>query len=137
MRPIRVVAGIIWNAGRYLAVERPKGKRMAGWWEFPGGKVEPEETLEQALVRELREELSITALSFFLWREKMHHYPDVDVHLFFYWVSAFRGWPASMEGQGMAWVVPGQDEPAFLEADCDIAAELAVVPAPFPYTQRR
>jgi 8-oxo-dGTP diphosphatase len=130
MQPIKVVAGIIWNEGRYLAVQRPKGKRMAGWWEFPGGKAEAGEPLEQALVRELREELSITAISFSLWQEKTHRYPDFSVQLFFYWVAVFQGWPTSLEGQVMAWVVPDRNRLAFLEADRDIVKKLALVQAP-------
>ena len=54
MKPVlEVVAGIIWREGSYLAVERPEGANMAGWWEFPGGKIEPGESREDALVREV------------------------------------------------------------------------------------
>lgn len=123
--PLKVVAGIIWNAGRYLAVQRPKGKRMAGWWEFPGGKVEHGESLDHALARELQEELSITVLDSILWREILHSYPDQHVHVYFYWVSAFQGRPKPREGQVVAWVVPGLNELPFLEADRQIVAELA------------
>jgi len=130
MVPVRVVAGIIWDGGRYLAVQRPRGKHMAGWWEFPGGKAELDETLEQALVRELQEELSITATSFFLWQEKTHRYPNLDVQLFFFWVSAFQGWPTPLEGQAMAWIIPGRNGLDFLEADQDVVARLAAVPLP-------
>lgn len=98
---------------------------MAGWWEFPGGKVEPGESLDQALVRELREELSITVSDFSLWREAVHHYPDLSVHLFFYRVDAFHGRLEPRENQALAWVAPGLNEPPFLEADRGIAAELA------------
>ncbi len=97
---------------------------MAGWWEFPGGKVESGESLDQALVRELREELSITARNFFLWREAWHKYPEVSVHLFFYWVSLFHGRIQPREIQGLRWVVPGGETPCFLQADQGIVEEL-------------
>ncbi len=63
MKPcLDVVAGIIWQNGLYLAVERPEGFRMAGWWEFPGGKIEKGESKENAIIRELQEELGVTPL---------------------------------------------------------------------------
>lgn len=128
--PIRVVAGIVWKTDRYLAVQRPVGKHMAGWWEFPGGKVEVGESLNQALTRELYEELSITVLDCFPWRETVHHYPDMTVHLFFFWVSEFQGNPKPRENQAMAWVSPSQNELPFLEADCRIVNELARLHSP-------
>jgi len=121
---VRVVAGILWNNGRYLAVRRPAGKHLSGWWEFPGGKVEPGESLYQGLGRELREELGITLLAAHLWRQKSHRYPDLHVHLWFYWVTSFQGTPWPREGQEWVWVVPGQDEPPFLEADRHLVTEL-------------
>ena len=72
-RPVLdVVAGIIWQGGRYLGVGRPVGKPMAGAYEFPGGKIEPGETPEAALGRELREELDITPTAIAFFREKAH-----------------------------------------------------------------
>ncbi|WP_449242008.1 (deoxy)nucleoside triphosphate pyrophosphohydrolase [Desulfovibrio sp.] len=124
-REIRVVAGIIWRGREFLAVDRPEGKDFAHMWEFPGGKIGPGESAEDALVRELREELRITATSFSAWREKRHDYAGFTVHLTFFHVHAFMGEPYPAEGQALAWVRP--EEPgglAFLPADVEILEAL-------------
>jgi 8-oxo-dGTP diphosphatase len=123
--PLRVVAGIIWRDDRYLAVRRPEGKHMAGYWEFPGGKIEAGETPEQALARELGEELGIRITDSRPWRERIHRYPDLHVHVFFHMVSAFQGEPTPQEGQSMAWVMPTENVLPFLPADLGVVAELA------------
>ena len=129
-QPVRVVAGILWRAGRYLAVQRPEGKRHAGLWEFPGGKVEPGEALEAAMVRELAEELGITAQAPEFWREKDHTYQQGTVRLYFFHIRAFKGVPRPLEGQGLSWVTPAEGlKLAFLEADRDIVEELQRFPA--------
>ena len=128
MEPTGVVAGIIWINGRYLAVRRPKGKYMAGFWEFPGGKIENGETPAQALVRELGEELAILPTIYHPWREKFHRYPELHVHVRFYLVTGFEGRPRARERQRMAWVAPKENRLPFLPADLDIVAELATAP---------
>ncbi|MEW5773988.1 MAG: (deoxy)nucleoside triphosphate pyrophosphohydrolase [Thermodesulfobacteriota bacterium] len=126
---IQVVAGILWRDGRFLAVRRPEGKPLAGYWEFPGGKVEPGEGLEQALVRELREELGLTPLRFALWREKTHVYPHMTVRLHFFRVAEHAGTPLSLEGHAIRWFAPGDvDGTPFLKPDIEIVAELAENP---------
>lgn len=124
-RIIDVAAGILWRDGLYLAVDRPKGE-WAGWWEFPGGKVEEGEAPEAALIRELREELGVQVGDFEFWCEKVHHYPRISVRLLFYHVTAFEGDPRGLEGQSFAWVHPARPEGIrFLPADDDIVAALA------------
>lgn len=124
---IEVVAAILWRDGRFLAVERPQGKAMAGLWEFPGGKIEPGETAEAALVRELAEELGVTALQFAFWKKKTHAYPALRVRLHFFHVHDFSGTLEALEGQRMSWVSPDEAQGLpFLEADQDIVCDLAV-----------
>lgn len=120
-----VVAGIVWRDGRFLGVERPAGKAHAGWWEFPGGKVEPGESLEAALIRELQEELSFTSTRLIFWREKRFVYPQGPVRLNFFHVTDFSGEVAPLEGQRFAWFTPGQtDAGIFLPANADIVPAL-------------
>ncbi|NDV21720.1 (deoxy)nucleoside triphosphate pyrophosphohydrolase [Desulfovibrio sp. JC022] len=102
-KPIEVVAGVIWKEGLFLSAERPKGKDYAGWWEFPGGKVEINESLGDALVRELQEELGITPTNFDFWMEKTVEYPEYTVHLNFFDIWEFSGKVSSLENQRFDW----------------------------------
>ena len=124
---VEVVAAVIWQDGRYLGVRRPEGKPLAGAYEFPGGKIEPGETPQAALARELREELGITPAAIAFFREKAHVYDHLSVHLRFFHVRAFDGEPLPLEGQDMEWLTPqeGRLRP-FLEADRDIVDALAL-----------
>lgn len=125
MKPLlEVVAGVIWHEGYYLAVERPEGFRMAGWWEFPGGKVERDETRENAIVRELQEELGITPVEFAYWRELVHEYEDFSVHLHFFNITQYSGVLSALENQRMEWVDPSK--PPTLEY---LQADIAIVEA--------
>lgn len=123
---IDVVAGVIWRGGRFLAVRRPEGKPQAGLWEFPGGKVEPGESREEALARELHEELGLIPTTWAFWREKRHDYGRLRVRLHFFHVHQFAGRPTSREGHELAWLAaPEAREYPFLEADMEIVAALA------------
>jgi 8-oxo-dGTP diphosphatase len=123
-----VVAGILWRGGRYLAVRRPEGVRMAGFWEFPGGKIDPGEGPEQALVRELEEELGVLGARPVFWRELTHEYPEFPVRLRFFHVYDFEGEPEPREGQTLRWCDPADAQDLagmeFLEADAPIVAAL-------------
>ncbi|MCU0841048.1 MAG: Nudix family hydrolase [Thiobacillaceae bacterium] len=90
--------------GAFLMASRPPGKVYAGWWEFPGGKVEPGETPRQALDRELREELGIAVRQAYPWLVRDYDYEHARVRLNFFRVVDWAGEPHPHEGQGMAWV---------------------------------
>ena len=101
---IDVVVGVLRNAhGEYLFAQRPEGKPMAGYWEFPGGKVEVGETHFQALQRELIEELGITIRNGTPWRTIEHVYPHAHVLLHFIIVTAWDGEPHGREAQALHW----------------------------------
>ncbi|MCQ8897060.1 Nudix family hydrolase [Limnobacter humi] len=101
---IDVAVAVVFNhRGEVLWGCRPEGKPYAGYWEFPGGKVEAGETVWQALVRELREELDIECLAGARWFIVEHDYEHAHVRLHLYRVWTHRGEPKSLEGQQFAW----------------------------------
>lgn len=89
--------------GRFLLTTRPAGKAYAGYWEFPGGKLETGETVEQALRRELEEEIGVTIDTAHRWRESMVDYPHALVRLHFCKVFQWSGALHMHEGQAFAW----------------------------------
>lgn len=104
MRPIDVAVGILMRPnGEILLAQRPAGKPYAGYWEFPGGKVEPGEAIEAALVREFIEELGVTITAHEPWCCVEHVYPHAHVRLHFYICRQWQGEPRSLEGQAFAW----------------------------------
>jgi 8-oxo-dGTP diphosphatase len=103
-RPVDVAVGVLIDAqGRFLLTSRPAGKVYAGHWEFPGGKVEPGETIEQALRRELHEELGITIGHTEPWQVELMDYPHARVRLHFCKVHTWQGEFEMREQQAMAW----------------------------------
>lgn len=93
--------------GRVLLAQRPHGKVYAGYWEFPGGKVEANETNEAALVREIQEELGVEVECAWPWITHVFTYPHATVRLHFFRVTAWRGEVVAREHQGLAWELPG------------------------------
>ena len=89
--------------GRFLLTSRPEGKVYAGYWEFPGGKFEPGETVEHALRRELQEELGITIGAVHPWQQEVFDYPHARVRLHFCKVYDWTGAFEMREAQQMAW----------------------------------
>mgnify|MGYP000258134304 CR=1 FL=1 len=104
-RPLTEVAvGVLLKAnGTFLMTSRPAGKAYAGYWEFPGGKVEPQESLEQALTRELCEELGIQVLHCQPWKVQVVDYPHALVRLHFFKVLDWSGKLVMREGQQAQW----------------------------------
>ncbi len=103
-QPVDVAVGVLIGTDqRFLLTSRPAGKVFAGHWEFPGGKVEAGESIEQALRRELQEELGITIGAVQRWREQLFDYPHARVRLHFCKVFAWQGEFEMREGQRMAW----------------------------------
>lgn len=104
---LHVAAGLILRPdGALLLGQRPADKPWPGWWELPGGKLEPGETAMQALARELKEELDITVTQAAPWVTYVHEYPKNIVKLMFCKVTDWEGEPRSMENQAFAWVDP-------------------------------
>ena len=104
---IHVVAGVITDPrGRILLARRTRGRDLAGLWEFPGGKVDPGETAEQALVRELQEELGIAAEPGEPVIAVPHRYPHKRLCLDVRRIAGYRGTPKGLDGQALAWVPP-------------------------------
>lgn len=110
---VRVAAAVIFAPdGRVLLAQRPQGKAYAGYWEFPGGKLEPGESGEAALVRELDEELGIAVGRAVPWITLRYVYPHARVELQFFRVLAWSGEPEGRDGQEFRWQRPGAYEVA-------------------------
>jgi 8-oxo-dGTP diphosphatase len=101
---VKVAVGIITRHNQVLIAERPVSKPYNGYWEFPGGKLTQSETAEQALIRELQEELGITVLSCKHMFDHIHDYETCIVELSIWQVPLFSNEPHSEEQQKLAWV---------------------------------
>ena len=101
---VQVAVGVLVRGdGAFLLTSRPAGKPYAGYWEFPGGKLEAGEDVRAALQRELHEELGVQVLSAHAWHDEMVDYPHALVHLHFWIVSAWEGELRMLEGQTFSW----------------------------------
>lgn len=120
-----VVAALIWDGDRFLACQRPAHKARGLLWEFVGGKVEPGETREQALIRECREELDVTVSVGEVFMEVTHAYPDLTVHLTLFHAAIAQGTPKKLEHNDLRWITVGEiGQLAFCPADQEILAAL-------------
>lgn len=120
-----VVAALIWDGDRFLACQRPAHKARGLLWEFVGGKVEPGETKEQALIRECREELGVALSVGDVFMEVIHEYPDLTVCLTLFNASIAEGVPRKLEHNDIRWItveeIPQYD---FCPADEEILKKL-------------
>lgn len=99
-----VVAALIWQGERFMICQRPAHKARGMMWEFVGGKVEPGESKEQALVRECREELAVEVAVGDIFLEVTHTYPDITVHLTLFHASIVQGVPQKLEHNDIRYI---------------------------------
>jgi len=125
-----VAAAVIERAdGEFLLACRPEGKAYSGYWEFPGGKIEPGESPRHALDRELEEELGIRVREATPWITRRHVYTHATVCLHFFRVTAWDGEPKPLEDQGIAWQRPGATNVSpMLPANAPLLAAIALPP---------
>ena len=122
---VDVVAALIWQEDRFMICQRPAHKARGLLWEFVGGKVEPGETREEALIRECREELAVTVKPLDVYMELIHEYPDLTVRLILWNAVITQGQPQKLEHNDIRWIrVEEIPEYAFCPADQDILARL-------------
>ncbi len=103
---VEVVAALIWNDDKFMICQRPENKARGLLWEFVGGKVEPNETKEQALIRECQEELDITLKVGKVFLDVVHEYPDITVHLTLFNAIITEGEPKLLEHNDLRWITP-------------------------------
>jgi 8-oxo-dGTP diphosphatase len=129
------VAVLIRSDGAVLLAQRPSNKVYSGYWEFPGGKIEPGEPVAEALKREIREELGIEIERAYPWITRVFTYPHATVRLHFFRVTAWRGEPRALEHQAIAWQRPGAIELApLLPANGPVLRSL-LLPAEYAITR--
>ena len=125
MTPLAVVAGIVRGENGILIARRKSGGAQALKWEFPGGKIEPGESPQAALARELKEELDISVSIGRIYDAVLWYYPEKTVLILFYDATILSGTPASLDNGGFEWVQPSQiTQYDFADADKAVAKSL-------------
>ena len=120
-----VVAALIRDKDKFMICQRPANKARALLWEFVGGKVEPGETKEQALIRECREELAVTLSVCDVFMDVVHEYPDITVHLTVFNATIAKGVPQKLEHNDIKWITVSEIENhEFCPADEDVLAKI-------------
>lgn len=128
MKATEVVAALIWENEKFMICQRPAHKARGLLWEFVGGKVEPGETKEQALVRECREELAVTLAVGEVFMDVTHEYPDLTVHLTLFNATIAEGVPQKIEHNDIKWIIPQEiDQYDFCPADVEILSKICEV----------
>ena len=123
-----VVAALIWQGEKFMICQRPAHKARGLLWEFVGGKVEPGETKEQALIRECQEELAVTLSVGDIFMDVIHEYPDLTVQLTLFNATIAEGEPEKLEHIDIKWITPSEiPEYDFCSADVEILAKICEV----------
>jgi len=118
-----VVAALIWQKDKFMICQRPAHKARGLLWEFVGGKTEPGESMEQALIRECKEELAITVDVGEIFTQVVHEYPDIHIRLTLFHCTIAEGTPVLLEHADLKWIHPAQiPDFDFCPADKDILA---------------
>ena len=125
MNITEVVAALIWQGNKFMICQRPAHKARGLLWEFVGGKVEPGETKEQALIRECKEELNVILSVGDVFMDVTHEYPDITVHLTLFYATIAEGEPRMLEHNDIRWIkpceIPSYD---FCPADVEILEKI-------------
>ena len=123
-----VVAALIWKNNKFMICQRSAHKARGLLWEFVGGKVEPSETKEQALIRECKEELDILLSVGDVFMDVIHEYPDLTVHLTLFNATIAEGEPQKLEHNDIQWIAPSEiPNYEFCPADEEILARICEV----------
>jgi 8-oxo-dGTP diphosphatase len=123
---IEVVAALIWHGDKFMICQRSAHKARGLLWEFVGGKVEPGETEEQALIRECKEELNILLSVGDVFMDVVHEYPDITVHLTLFNATIAEGEPKKLEHNDIKWITPNEiPNYDFCPADEEILKKIA------------
>ena len=121
MHITEVVAALIWDNGKFLVCQRPAHKARGLLWEFVGGKVEPGESKEAALIRECREDLAVELSVGDVFMEVLHEYPDITVRLTLFHATIAAGEPQKIEHEDIRWITPAEiPNSDFCPADVEI-----------------
>ena len=127
MKITEVAAAVIERPGEFLLAQRPEGKPYPGYWEFPGGKIEPGEDARAALDRELREELGIEVRTATPWITRVYAYTHATVRLHFFRVTRWDNEPRPLEDQAIRWQpITAPDVSPMLPANAPVLAALAL-----------
>lgn len=123
-----VVAALIWDKDKFMICQRPAHKARGLLWEFVGGKLEPGETKEQALIREYQEELAVTLSIGDVFMDVVHEYPDLIVHLTLFNAAILEGIPEKLEHNDIKWITPSEiSNYEFCPADVEILKKITEV----------
>ena len=123
-----VVAALIWDKDKFMICQRPAHKARDLLWEFVGGKLEPGETKEQALIRECQEELAVTLSIGDVFMDVVHEYPDLTVHLTLFNAAILEGIPKKPEHNDIKWITLSEiSNYEFCPADVEILKKITEV----------